>query len=408
MRGARPHRRARAELPAGSESWLRPWVLLRSATYHPFIYRAMVRQASDDARAGDLVHVYDRHGERFGSGFYNPRSRITLRMLAWGDTTVDREFFRSVLEKAVALRSGTFGPGDDTNTYRVVHAEGDGLGGLVVDRFDDVLSVETFALGIHKMAPQLVPILHELCGTRRHLIRMDRRAAELEGCGSADAEPGGDIRSVRVVENGVRYAVDFSEGQKTGFFCDQRENRKLFADLVAGRTVLDVCCYSGGFSISAMKRGSAREATGVDLDEKAIAQARHNANLNQVRVKWVHVDAFTHLRQMVQAERTWEAIVLDPPKFIPSQEKHEEGARKYLDLNRLALRLVAPGGLFVTCSCSGRLSHDEFEKLVATAARHADGRRLQFLRVTGAGPDHPVLAGCPESRYLKVLWARVL
>lgn len=365
----------------------------------------MVRTASSDARPGDIVAVYDKRGDRFGSGFYNPHSQITLRMLSFTDGPIDDAFLDARLERAVSLRRDFLHLDEVTNAYRVIHAEGDALSGLVVDRFDDVLSVEAFALGPFRLIESLLPRLHALCGTRRQVVRMDTRAAELEG-----AKPGGggdEIRSVRIQEHGVRFAVDFTGGQKTGFFCDQRDNRRLFATWTGGRSVLDLCCYTGGFSIYALKNGGATDVTGVDLDEKAIDQARHNANLNQVRARWVHADAFKYMRQMGENKRTWEAVVLDPPKLILSRDRYDEGERKYFDLNRLALGLVAPGGLFVTCSCSGLMPRDVFEKVVVSAARSI-GRPLQILGSSGASPDHPGLSNCPESLYLNVLWTRAL
>jgi 23S rRNA (cytosine1962-C5)-methyltransferase len=366
----------------------------------------MVRAASPDARPGNVVAVYDKRGDRFGSGFYNPRSRITVRMLSFTDTPIDDAFFEARLAQAVSLRRDILQLDQETNAYRVVHAEGDALSGLVVDRFDDVLSVEAFALGPYLRIRDFLPQLHALCGTQRQIVRMDSHAAELEGA-KPNAASGDEIRSVRIEEHGVRFAVDFAQGQKTGFFCDQRENRQLFAAWARGRSMLDLCCYTGGFSIYALKKGGASDVTGVDLDEKAIDQARHNANLNQVRARWVHADAFKYMRQMGENDRNWESIVLDPPKLIVSRDRYDEGERKYFDLNRLALQLVAPGGLFVTCSCSGLMPRETFEKLVVSAARSV-GRPLQILRSSGASPDHPGLSTCPESLYLNVLWARVL
>ena len=403
---ARPKRRFTP--PPESASWPRPWVLLRSASFHPFIYRRMVDGASGDARPGDVVRVYDRRGEVFGSGFYNPRSRITLRMLLHGERAVDSVFLDELLRQAVSLRRDVLRLDAVTNAYRVLHAEGDGLSGLVVDRYDDVLAVEVFAYGPFRQLDTLLPRLHELCGTSRDVVRVDTAAARLEGFTIAETRGAGElVRSVKIAENGVRFGVRFDEGHKTGFFCDQRDNRRRLAGLVAGRSLLDVCCYTGGFALAAMAAGNARDATGVDLDERAIETARHNANLNQVRVKWVHADAFVYMRQMEANERRWEALVLDPPKLIATRDDYGEGTRKYLDLNKLALRLLAPGGLFLTCSCSGLLPESEHDKIVAAAARHA-GRRLQLLERSGAAPDHPVSPQCPESAYLKALWYRVL
>jgi 23S rRNA (cytosine1962-C5)-methyltransferase len=373
---------------------------------HPFIYKRMVRAASSGARAGDVVAVFDRSGSRFGSGFYNPRSQIALRMLAFDDRPVDDAFFRRLLEAAVGLRRGLLGLDAVTNAYRLVHAEGDGLSGLVVDRYADVLAVEVFSLGAWRLLDRLLPILHELAGTRRERVAVDAAAAAHEGMAPPPGDPGAEVRSVRIEEHGARFAVAYEEGQTTGFFCDQRENRRRFAELARGRSVLDVCTYTGGFAIHAARAG-AREVSGIDLDEKAVAQARHNANLNQVRARWVHADAFSYMRQMRENQGSWEAVVLDPPKLIGSRAEYDEGTKRYFDINKLALGLVSPGGLFLTCSCSGLLPRDEFRRIVLAAARRA-GRTLQLLQATGAGPDHPVMANCPESEYLKALWVRVM
>jgi 23S rRNA (cytosine1962-C5)-methyltransferase len=393
--------------PPGSDAWPHPWVALRSASYHPLIYQRMVGAASDDAAPGDVVAVYDKTGQRFGSGFFNPRSQIALRMLAHDDRAIDGGFFDGLFARAIELRQRTLALDERANAYRVVHAEGDGLSGLVVDRFDDVLSVEVFSLAVRRRVEEWLPLLHARLGTRRHRLRVDQDIARMEGIAPRDAEGGDAVRSVRIQENGLRFAVDFESGHKTGFFCDQRENRRRLAALTKDRRVLDLCCYTGGFAIAAKALGAAGEVTGVDLDEKAIDQARHNANLNQASVRWVHADAFAYARQMQRNGESWDAVVLDPPKFIPGRLDIEEGRKKYFDLNRLAIALVAPGGLLVTCSCSGLLSEPEFEAMAGQAA-HRQGRRLQVIERSGAGPDHPVMSNCPESRYLKVLWARVL
>ncbi len=364
----------------------------------------MVGRVSPGAAPGDIVNVYGRSGERFGSAFYNPRSEIRLRMLALGESPVDTAFFRNVLARAAALRRDLLKLDEVTDAYRVVHSEGDGLSGLVVDRFADLLSVEVFSLGVHRRVEEWMPFLHAKLGTTRHFVHVDAKVRSREGFDPAPVAP--TVRALRIREHGVRFAVDFERGHKTGFFCDQRENRRRFAELARGRSVLDVCCYTGGFAISALVHGGAREVVGVDLDELAIDQARHNANLNQVRAKWVHSDAFSYLRQMQRNGRTFETVVVDPPKFIAGRSEIEEGAKRYRDLNRLALSVTAPGGLFVTCSCSGALDADRFEQLVIGAA-HRENRRLQSLGSSGAGADHPVMANCPESQYLKVGWWRV-
>ena len=216
-----------------------------------------------------------------------------------------------------------------------------------------------------------------------------------------------DVGRLIIREHGVRYRIDVAGGHKTGFFCDQRDNRKQFAELCGGASVLDLCCYTGGFSICAKVLGGAREVIGVDLDEAAVAIAKENANLNQTRIDFVHSDAFIYLRQMIANGRKFDAVVLDPSKFAGSREEIEEALIKYHDLNALAMQVVRQGGLFVTCSCSGLVSREMFKSTVIRAARRAKVM-LQIFVETGAGPDHPVMMNCPESEYLKVIWSRVV
>jgi 23S rRNA (cytosine1962-C5)-methyltransferase len=239
-------------------------------------------------------------------------------------------------------------------------------------------------------------------------VRVEPSIARIERI-PAPAVAGDAPPAVKIREHSVRFEVDFATGHKTGFFCDQRDNRRRFGEWVKQigpqARVADLCCYTGGFSLAARVLGGAEDVTGVDLDEKAIEQAKRNANLNQARINWVHTDAFIWARQMMANNEKYDAIVLDPPKFVFDKED-VEGRIKYRDLNGLALMLAKPGAFFGTCSCSGQISEEEFTDIVIAAAHHR-GRKLQFLARTGAGADHPVLSNCPESRYLKMLWARV-
>ena len=349
--------------------------------------------------------VYDKAGQPFGAGLYNPKARVPLRILLHGKGPYGESDLEAALDRAVGLRLEGLRLPEVTDAFRVVHSDGDGLSGLVVDRFADVLSVGVHSYGVFQRLAGWLERLHDRLGTARAVVEVEETVARREGI-PLRAVKSDSVRSVKIREHGVRYEVGFAEGHKTGFFCDQRENRRRLIQWTEGRRVLDVCCYTGGFALSAQVRGHAAEVTAVDLDEKAIAQARRNANLNQARVEWVHCDAFAYARQMQKNGRTWEVVVLDPPKLVLDREDTEGGRRKYEDLNRLVMALLERGGLLVTCSCSGLLSAEEFERLVIRAA-HRGGRRLQFLERTGAGEDHPVMSNCPESRYLKVLWARV-
>jgi len=394
--------------------WSRPWAQLKFVTFQPHIFPRMLGDVSPDAQPGDWVAVYDKGGRRVGSGLYNPRAKIPLRVVCHSPAPVGEEYFDSALARAVALRRDWLKLDAVTDAYRLVNSDGDGLSGLTVDRYGDVLFCDVYSLGVAQRLPRWLPRLHELCGTRHAQVHVDHDLGSLEGIKpsllkevTAGAPP-----TVKITENGVRYEVDFAAGHKTGFFCDQRENRARFARLAAGARVLDLCCYTGGFALAALATGQAAEATGVDLDENAIAQARRNQHLNRLapaQVRWVHADAFAYARQMQQNGERWDAVVLDPPKFVLTREAAggAEGLRKYEDLNQLAISLVKDGGLFVTCSCSGLVSLETFEERVIKGA-HRLNRRLQIFDRTGAGPDHPVYSNCPESRYLKVLWARVV
>ncbi|WP_422929964.1 class I SAM-dependent rRNA methyltransferase [Singulisphaera sp. PoT] len=385
-----------------------PIVSIRAAGHHPFVYRKMVVSTVGHLRPsdGDLVRVVDRDRLPVGFGLWNSRSQINIRLLAQGVDAPGADFWVHRAERAISLRREALGLDEVTNAYRVVHAEGDGLSGLIMDRFDDVLSVEIFSLGMYQRIGPILEIFSERLGTKHFRVQVDERIA------LAEDFPGRPVISpklpprVTIHENGVRYRVNFEGSHKTGFFCDQRENRLALTRFTPGRTVLDLCCYSGGFGVAALARGKASEVTCVDLDEKAIGWARDNGNLNQVRPTFVHADAFSYMRQMVVNGRSYGVVVLDPPKLIPGRLDISAGKRKYFDLNVLAMSLVEPGGLLLTCSCSGLLSAEEFLILLRAAARKAR-RSVQVLNVTGASPDHPIGLEALEGSYLKAIWLRI-
>ena len=341
-------------------------------------------------------------------------------MLTLGSTPPGAQFWDERLARAVSLRRDVLKIDATADCCRVVFAESDGLPGFVVDRYGDILSAEAFSLGMYQRSQALLARLETMLGTKHQWIQVPAQSHGQEGFladpfRSADA-PG----EVVVQEYGTQFRVRLEEGHKTGFFCDQRENRRRLAELCAGKSVLDLCCYSGGFAIQAKRLGDAGEVTAVDLDENAVALARDNAKLNQVKINFVHADVFGYMRDMIANGRTYDVVVLDPPKLIRNRRDLEAGTRQHLDLNRLALQLVADGGLFVTFTCSGLLEGTEFTRLVQTAARQAGqpqgGERtgrgaprfeIQILEKTGAAPDHPIAGDCPETEYLKAIWGRV-
>lgn len=404
---------AAPKVPVDRAQWARPWAQLKFVSFQPAIFPRMLGEVSRDARPGDLVSVYDKFGQRVGIGLFNPRAKMPLRVVAHTAEPLGEEYFEAAIRRAVALRRDLFKLDAVSDAWRVINSDGDGLSGLTIDRYADTLYCDVYSLGVFQRLPKWLPLLHELLGTRHVRVHVDHDLGSLEGIKPSQMKEitASAPDKVRIREHGVKYEVDFAEGHKTGFFCDQRENRKRFGELAQGRRVLDLCSYTGGFAINAAL-GGATEITAVDLDEKAIAQGRRNANLNQVppnRLKWVHADAFAYARQMQKNGEQFDAVLCDPPKFVMTRDPAfaAEGMRKYADLNTIAASLVRPGGLFVTCSCSGLVSLEDFEGCVIKGV-HRLNRRLQFFDRTGPGGDHPVYSNCPESRYLKVLWARVM
>ena len=380
-----------------------PTVRLRvgGARGHLHFFRKMVHRPDEPIDPGALVDVLDRDGAFVGRAFYNPRSNIALRLLTTDPAApAGDDFFRKCLRDAVALRHDLLKLPSVTDAYRVCHSEGDGLSGLVVDRYGPVLSIEIFSRGFFKLLDRVKAWLLELYPGSKFCVRADDTAALLEGFNPPPPEtPEGVI----VKEHGVEYRIDFERGHKTGFFCDQRDNRAAVARMAAGRRLLDLCSYTGGFAISAAK-GGAQRVVGVDMDEKALDLARQNARLNKVKVDFLHADLFNYLRQ---SREKFGFVVLDPPKLARDAEDLPKARRTYHDMNAMAMKAVEPGGLLLSCSCSGRVAEEEFLQIVRGAAQTA-GRTLQTFWVGGAGPDHPVSSLYPEGRYLKAVFSRVL
>ena len=392
-----------------------PWVQLRNAIFHPNVFQKMIGRTGPNVTNGDLVTVYDRDGKLFGTGMFSGQSNIGLRMLSFDTTPIDESIIPLRLAAATRLRRETLDLDKVTDAYRVVHAEGDGLPGLIVDRLGDYAVIELFSFGMFRRRDEIAEELKMLLGVKEVLIRADLRIEEAEGFQvpgpkGATHERSADRKSTIVTENGIRFQVDLTHGHKTGFFCDQRDNRLRLTRYTPNAEILDLCSYSGGFGVYSATLGKAKHVTCVDLDEDAIALARRNANLNKVPPKMfetAHSDAFPYLRQLIANGKFFDVVILDPPKLIPSKEDFFEGRGKYFDLNKLGLQALKPGGMLVTCSCSGLLSPDEFFSVLRGAARSAN-RRVQVLETTGPGMDHPVMTDCPESSYLKCMWCRVL
>ncbi len=379
-------------------------VIAKSSTGAPTLYRRRLADIPTTAKHGDLVAIETDGEGVWAHGIVNPRAEATVRILTRDGTPPDVDWWRGQVRRAVELRK-MLGLDAVTNAYRVIHAEGDGLPGLVADRYGDLIAIEAFTLGMFQRSEALAQLLCEELGVSQWVVHPGPRTHEQEGF-TAEAFAAQGVRDrVVVEEHGLKFEVDLAGGHKTGFFCDQRDNRDRLVRFCEGKRVLDLCCYSGGFSIAARVRGKAHEVTGVDLDEKAIEQARRNSRLNRENLRFVHADAFPWVRDAVRNGKQFDVVVVDPPRFISSQEEIEEGRSRYFDLNRLAMQVVAPGGLIVTCSCSGLLAAEDFSRLMIGAI--PPGRSGQVLYRTGAGPDHPVASNCSETEYLKALWMRL-
>jgi 23S rRNA (cytosine1962-C5)-methyltransferase len=399
-----------------------PSVLAKSAAAHPYLYRKRIERFDSSARPGDLVAVRVDRRSVVGYGHFNPRAEITVRLMSWGSDPPDETFWNRRLAAAIELRRDLLKLDAVTDAYRLIHAEGDGLSGIVVDKLGDVLSAEAFSLGMYQRSADLLERLTQQTGARAWLVRPGPATLAQEAFEGSVLQSDNAPPAVTIQEFGTRFRVLFEGGHKTGFFCDQRDNRRQLAGFCAGKSVLDLCCYTGGFALQAKKLGNAADVTGVDLDEEPIRLARENAGLNQVRINFVTSDVFTYMRDMLRNQRQYDVVVLDPPKLIRTRDEFDEGRRKYLDLNRLAMQLVRPGGLLLSCTCSGLLDEAEFLKLLRAAAWQAgpvgeavaqgrpqhEARALQILEKTGAAADHPVASNCPEGEYLRAVWMRVL
>ena len=395
-------------------------VKLAYAPAGPNAFRRMIGSA-EGATAGEIVAVYDKNDRPYGVGLYNPRSQIALRIFTRENPDVfDLEtFIKRQVSRAVDFRRSVLKLDKTTDACRLVHDYGDGLPGLVVDRYGDNIVLEFCSFAMYRLAPLLEAAFREHFPKAVFHHRASSYTETMEGftlptwqqAGPQKAQDGklravSPAKKARVSENGVLFEVDLAGGHKTGFFCDQRDNRLYASSLAEGRSVLDICSYTGGFGIYAMKLGGAKEVTCVELDAEAVELSKRNANINKVKIDPVCSDAFPYMRQMFQNSKKYEMVILDPYKLVASREDQEKGIFKYRDFNRLALSLVAEGGLFVSCSCSGLVSMDDFSHIVRAAAANA-GRRAHIFRKSGAGADHPVASDYPEGEYLKAIWARV-
>ena len=363
------------------------------ANRHPWIFAGAIHteKGPEDAAIADLV---DGDGKRIASGFYSRHSQIRLRALTFAEEELTADVITSRIAAAIARRRTIFD--DTTNAARVLHAEGDELSGIVIDRYDDVVVVEIANRGAEQLKPLIVETLQRELSPRVIYFKNDLPPRALERLPLQDEQTGEGPSATTILESGLRFRVDPAEGQKTGFFLDQRENRRMTRALASGKRVLNLFSYSGAFGVYAASGGAA-SVTNVDVSAKAIEHARENHALNDFVADFVVADAFQYVRQHRQR---YDLLVCDPPAFAKSRGEVDRAARGYKDINLHALRMIEPGGMLMTFSCSGHMSVDLFQKVIFAAALDA-GRRVSFVRRLTAGPDHPVSMYCPEGEYLK-------
>jgi 23S rRNA (cytosine1962-C5)-methyltransferase len=370
---------------------------------HPWVWSAQVNKPETRLPPGSVVAVVDAKNRFVGRGFWNGHARIALRLLTVdANESVDADWIAARIERAVTLRRELLKLDTVTDAWRVVHSEGDGLSGLIVDRYNDILVIEYFAAGMWKFRDAIhAALLRQFPGARLYWFTETHvQKQESFDCRAMEAPV-----PVEVHEHGLRFHAAPGYGHKTGFFADQRENRQRFAELARGRRVLDLCCNAGGFAVHAAA-GGASEAVGVDMDAGILEIARANASANNVAVRFEQADIFEWLRQAVARGERYDAVILDPAKLTRDRTKVMDALKKYFAMNRLALDVISPGGLLLTCSCTGLVSEADFLEMLRRVALNA-GREIQILETRGAGADHPVRADVPESRYLKAVFCRI-
>lgn len=378
---------------------------------HPWIYSGSVAEVADSPAPGEIVEVQDSRGEWLARGYYNPRSQIVVRLLTWDrHQAIDTAFWRARLNAAAEMRAA-LALEPETTAYRLVFAESDLLPGLIVDRYGDWLSVQFLTLGVEVQRDQLLALLQELWNPRGVVERSDALARKQEGLplrsGLLAGEPlAGELE---VFENGLRFRVDLTEGQKTGFYVDQRQNRKAAAEYAAGKRVLNAFSFTGAFAVYALAAG-AEHVTNIDTSYEALEAGETMLRINGFdpdrQAESIQGDVFQVLRDFRDRKLTFDHIILDPPKFARNRGELEGATRGYKDINLLALRLLAPGGILTTFSCSGLVSPDLFQKIVFGASVDAQ-RNVQILTHLSQGADHPILLSFPEGEYLKGLLCRV-
>jgi 23S rRNA (cytosine1962-C5)-methyltransferase len=377
---------------------------------HPWVFSGAIEDIKGKPQNGDIVKLISSKGEFMAYGFYNDQSRVALRLLEWDETVeVNDQWFREKVAVAVASRSNLLEDGK-TNTCRLIFSESDYLPGLIVDKYAGHLAVQVLTSGIEKVMPVIIDELQRLLKPESIFDKSDASSRSHEGLETQNVVLAGNHppERVEVKENGIIYNINIAEGQKSGFYCDQRDNRNIVASYSEGKKVLDCFCYSGGFTLNSLSHG-ATSVTAVDSSVLAIETLKENIILNNfdtARVTAIISDVNKQLRKFREDGELFDMVVLDPPKYAPSRSALDKASRAYKDLNRLGMLILNKGGLLATYSCSGAMNMETFKQVIAWAALDA-GKQVQFIRQFCQPEDHPVRASFPEGEYLKGLLCRV-
>jgi 23S rRNA (cytosine1962-C5)-methyltransferase len=377
---------------------------------HPWVFSGAIEKVKGKPANGDVVQLLNAQGEFMAYGFYNDQSRVTLRLLEWNkDVEVNEAWFREKVATAIKSRAGILANG--TNTCRLIFSESDYLPGLIVDKYAGHLAVQVLTSGIQNVMPVIIDELKKLLNPDSISDKSDNASRAHEGLAEAEnkvlaGSPPPEL--VEVLENNVVYGINITEGQKSGFYCDQRDNRHVLALHTKDKKVLDCFCYTGGFTLNSLKEGAA-SVTSVDSSALAIETLAENIRLNNLdatKHNAIKSDVNTQLRKFRDEGEKFDVIVLDPPKYAPSRSALTRASRAYKDLNRLGMLLLNEGGLLATYSCSGAMDMETFKQVIAWAALDA-GKQVQFIYQFHQPEDHPVRASFPEGEYLKGLLCRV-
>lgn len=377
---------------------------------HPWIFSGALDKIKGKPANGEIVAVWSASQEFLAYGYFNDQSRVALRLMEWDqEVTIDEAWYTQKLEKAIASRAHILD--EHTNTCRLVFSEADLLPGLIIDKYADFLSVQILSAGIENVKDTIINILRSLLNPKGIFDKSDAAARKHENLESEQGLLWGEEppEFIEVKENGVVYHINIADGQKSGFYCDQRDNREILAAYSKEKSVLDCFCYSGGFTLNSLKAG-ASHVTSVDSSALALETLKHNLKLNgfsEESQTSVQCDVNKQLRVFKDENKKFGVIVLDPPKYAPSRAALDRAARAYKDLNRLGMLLLEPGGILATYSCSGAVDMETFKQIIAWAALDA-GREVQIIKQFHQPEDHPIRLSFPEGEYLKGLLLRVL